>query len=79
MANRGSFRLKNFIRQFFKDDSGQTLVEFVLLLAISVSIIALLKNSIRSITTRLWEALAKRIAAACHDTQACAPGGEFNL
>ena len=74
-----SINLRAHFQAFLRDDSGQTIVEFVLLLAVSVSVIAVLKNSIRSLTIKLWEALAKRIAAACHDTQACGAGGEFNL
>ena len=71
-------RLARAAGRFWADESGQTIVEFVLLLAISVSVIALLKNSVRSITVRIWESLAKRIAAPCHEA-ACAPGDEFNL
>ena len=67
------------VQRFLADESGQTIVEFVLLLAISISVVALLKSSIRSITVKIWQNLAKRIAAPCHDAAACGPGDEFNL
>lgn len=67
------------MKDFLRDESGQTIVEFVLLAAVSITVVAVLKNSIRNITVRLWAALGKRIAAPCPDMGACAPGAEFNL
>lgn len=66
-------------RAFLADESGQTIVEFALLLAVSIGVILLLKNSIRDLTIKMWQGLGKRIAAPCHDTATCTPGEEFNL
>lgn len=67
------------LKSFYTDDSGQALVEYLLLTAVLIGVLVSLKNSIRTVTIRLWGMLGKRIASPCHDLRACEPGPEFDL
>ena len=62
--------------RFFNDDSGQALVEYILLLVVTVAILGLMKSSLKNVTVRFWTALAKRVAAPCPD---CNAGSDFDL
>lgn len=64
---------------FLEDQSGQAVVEYVLLLGAVVSIGMLMREAIKEITVRMWETLAVKIAAPCADLTACTPGGGFDL
>jgi Flp pilus assembly pilin Flp len=63
-------------RRFLKDESGQAILEFVLLLLVTIGVITFLKNNIKSITVKFWSYLAKRIAAPCPN---CDAGDDFVL
>ncbi|MGZ3652606.1 MAG: TadE/TadG family type IV pilus assembly protein [Bdellovibrionota bacterium] len=65
-------KLQNFIR----DDSGQALIEFFLLLLVIVMIVGTMKNGLRQITAKLWQFMARKIAAPC---PSCDAGLEFDL
>jgi Flp pilus assembly pilin Flp len=64
--------LKNFAR----DESGQALIEFFLLLLVVVLIVGTMKNGLRLITVKLWQFMARKIAAPC---PSCDAGLEFDL
>ena len=66
-------------KDFLRDDSGQAILEFIMLMAIAVGVVVVLKDSIRSATVKLWSGLAKRIASPCHDATVCIPEGNFDL
>jgi len=63
-------------RKFTKDESGQALVEFFLLLLVIVMIVGTMKNGLRWLTVKLWQYMAKRVAAPC---PICDAGLEFDL
>lgn len=64
------------LRRFLRDESGQAITEFFLLLLATVLIVSTLKNSLTSLTSRLWQFFARKIAAAC---PACDAGADFDL
>lgn len=64
------------MRKFAKDESGQALVEFFLLLLVIVMIVGTMKNGLRWLTVKLWQFMAKKIAAPC---PICDAGLEFDL
>ena len=64
---------------FWQDESGQTVLEFVLMLFIAIVVVTVLKESIREFTVRLWSLLARKIAAPCPDSRACPPEEDFQL
>lgn len=59
-----------------RDESGQALIEFFLLLLVIVMIVGTMKNGLRWLTVKLWQYMAKRIAAPCPN---CDAGLEFDL
>jgi Flp pilus assembly pilin Flp len=61
---------------FYRDESGQALIEFMLLLLVMVMIVGGMKDSLKVITAKLWQFMAKKIAAPC---PACDAGVEFDL
>ena len=67
------------IRRFVQDESGQAIVEFVLLAAMSIGVVIFLKDSLKRITVLIWVKLAKKIAAPCPIVEVCAPGEEFDI
>jgi Flp pilus assembly pilin Flp len=68
--------IMEMLRQFAEDESGQALVEFFLLLLVIVMIVGTMKNGLRWLTVKLWQYMAKRIAAPC---PVCDAGLEFDL
>lgn len=64
------------LRQFTRDESGQALIEFFLLLVVLVLIVGTMKNGLRWITVKLWQFMAQKIAAPC---PSCDAGLEFDL
>lgn len=64
------------MRSFFQDESGQAIIEFMLLLLVLVGIVGTLKASLKKVTTKLWTLFAKKIAAPC---PSCDAGMEFDL
>jgi Flp pilus assembly pilin Flp len=68
--------LMRTMRGFLKDESGQALIEFFLLLLVIVMIVGTMKNGLKWITVKLWQYMAKRIAAPC---PSCDAGLEFDL
>lgn len=67
--------MKTF-RAFLMDESGQAIVEFMLLMLVIVSIVGALKQSLKKLTVKLWSMWARKIAAPC---PACDAGEEFDL
>lgn len=64
------------MRRFLKEESGQAIIEFFLLLIVTIAIVGTLKNSLTYLTKRLWGFFARRIAAPCSE---CDAGTEFDL
>ena len=62
--------------RFLRDESGQAIIEFMLLLLAVIVLIGTLKTSLKSLTAKLWSLLARKIAAPC---PACDAGAEFDL
>lgn len=65
-----------FVHSFWKDESGQAIVEFFMLLLAVVAIIGALKLSLKTVTVKLWSLFARKIAAPC---PSCDAGAEFDL
>jgi Flp pilus assembly pilin Flp len=63
-------------RNFARDESGQALIEFFMLLLVIVLIVGTMKNGLRQLTAKLWQIMARKIAAPC---PACDAGQEFDL
>ena len=70
----GPFR--STLQRFLADESGQAIIEFMLLLLVLVGIVGSLKMALKKVTAKLWSLFAKRIAAPC---PACDAGLEFDL
>lgn len=64
------------MRRFLKDESGQAIIEFFLLLLATVLIVGTLKSTLTRLTVRLWGFFAKKIAAPC---PACDAGVDFDI
>jgi Flp pilus assembly pilin Flp len=64
------------LRHFLKDESGQALIEYALLMLVVVSVVGFMKTSLKELTVKLWVFFAKRIAAPC---ATCDAGTEFDL
>jgi Flp pilus assembly pilin Flp len=64
------------LRRFYRDESGQAITEFMLLLLVTIAIVAFMKNELKRVTSRFWVLLARRIAAPC---PSCDSGTEFDL
>lgn len=68
-------KMKSF-RAFLMDESGQAIIEFMLLLIVIISIVGAMKQGLKSLTVKLWAMFARKIAAPC---PACDAGAEFDL
>ena len=66
----------DFLRRFLKDESGQAIIEFFLLLLVTVLIVSTIKTTLTRLTAKLWSFFAKKIAAPC---PACDAGVDFDL
>jgi Flp pilus assembly pilin Flp len=64
------------LRSFVRDDSGQALIEFFLVLMVMVFIVGTMKKGLRWLTVKLWQFMARKIAAPC---PGCDAGLEFDL
>lgn len=64
------------MRSFLKDESGQAIIEFFLLLLVTIGVVSFLKTSLKNLTVKFWAFMGKRISAPC---PTCAPDPEFNL
>lgn len=64
------------LRHFLMDESGQAIIEFFLLLLVTIAIVGTLKTQLTQLTAKLWGFFARKIAAACPD---CEAGEDFNL
>jgi Flp pilus assembly pilin Flp len=53
------------MKHFFRDEEGQVLVDYLLTLALIVSVVLALGKTLRPSLYRLWQTLAQEIAAAC--------------
>ena len=69
-------RVGKLLKTFAKDESGQALIEFFLLLLVIVMIVGSMKNGLRWLTVKLWQFMARKIAAPC---PSCDAGLEFDL
>jgi Flp pilus assembly pilin Flp len=66
----------NIMRRFLKDESGQAIIEFFLLMLATIMIVGMLKTSLSSLTKRLWVFFARKIAAPC---TTCDAGSAFDI
>lgn len=64
------------LQHFLKDESGQAITEYFLLLLVVVTIVGTMKNSLKILTAKLWGFFGKKIAAPC---ASCDAGQEFDL
>jgi Flp pilus assembly pilin Flp len=53
------------LKTFIEDESGQAMLEYILLVGSAIGLVAMLKTSLNEMTGKLWKMLAKRIAAGC--------------
>lgn len=64
------------LKAFFREESGQAVIEFLLLLLVTIAIVSTLKTSVKKTTAKFWSYLAKKIAAPC---PSCDAGSDFDL
>lgn len=64
------------MHRFLKDESGQAIIEFFLLLLVTIGVVSFLKSGLKRVTVKFWSFLAKRIAAPC---PTCDAGSDFDL
>ncbi len=57
-------------KNLFQDQGGQAVVEYVLVIAMVISIVAIIATSFRKSIRLLWYTLTREIAPGCPD---CAP------
>jgi Flp pilus assembly pilin Flp len=57
-------------KNLFRDEQGQAIVEYILMLAMVISVVAIIATSFRKSIRLIWLQLTKEIAAGCPD---CAP------
>jgi Flp pilus assembly pilin Flp len=57
--------MRTFIHDFIQDESGQAIVEYILLISAVVAIAGGLKMSLKKVTKNLWVLLVKRVAGGC--------------
>lgn len=62
--------MKVMFSHWLLDESGQAIVEYILLVGAAVGLIAALKTALNEMTGKMWKKLATRIAAGC---VGCAP------
>jgi Flp pilus assembly pilin Flp len=46
-------------------ESGQAILEYVLMLMVAISVVAILSSGLKTSLLSLWEFMARQIAAAC--------------
>ena len=54
-----------FLAQLLNDQDGQALVEFMLMLAVSVSVVSIIGTAFRKSLLNIWKQLTREITAAC--------------
>ena len=59
-----------------EEESGQAIIEYVLLMLMVVGVVGAMKTSLKQITVKLWVLFAKKIAAPCGN---CNAGTAFDL
>ena len=64
------------LTRFLKDESGQAILEFMMVLLMTIIVVGTLKTSLTQMTAKLWGFFARRIAAAC---PGCDAGEDFDL
>ncbi|MBY0471246.1 hypothetical protein K2X30_08775 [bacterium] len=47
------------------DESGQTLVEYILAVAIALSVVVLLTNTVKGNLFNIWQRISQEVSAAC--------------
>ena len=57
--------VSNSFRAFLRDEEGQAVVEYVLMLITAISVVALMGAGLRRSLFTVWEFFAKQISAAC--------------
>ena len=53
------------MKGFFRDDSGQAVVEYVLMVMLALSVVSVIGITFRKTVIRMWEMISKDVAAAC--------------
>jgi Flp pilus assembly pilin Flp len=64
------------MRRFLKDESGQAIIEFFLILLVTVVVVGTLKTMLTRLTAKLWSFFGRKISAPC---PACDAGVDFDL
>lgn len=67
--------MKNFFN-FFKDENGQAVVDYVLTLTVVVTIVGIIATGFRRSLFKIWEIFSKEISAAC---PGCPPDPGVNI
>jgi len=68
--------IMDFMRHFLKDESGQAIIEFFLLLLVTILIVGTLKTSLTRLTAKLWGFFGRKIAVFC---PGCDAGVDFDI
>ena len=58
-----------FLVRLLNDEDGQALVEFMLMMAVSISVVSIIGTAFRKSLLNIWKQLTGEITAAC----ACCP------
>ena len=64
------------MKKFAKDESGQAILEFILLLLAVIAVTGSLKAMLKYMTAKVWALFARKVAAPC---PTCDAGSGFDL
>ena len=53
------------MRQLARDETGQAIVEYILMLLVAMTIVVAISKGMRGSLNRFWETLTREVAAAC--------------
>jgi Flp pilus assembly pilin Flp len=64
------------MRKFLDDEGGQAVVEYILMLIMAVSLVALIAKGFRTTLFKLWTLFAQEISAGC---PGCTPDPKIRI
>ena len=53
------------MRKLFDDSSGQVILEYVLMLALAVTLVVVFARGMRNSIYKLWKTIAREVAGPC--------------
>lgn len=72
----GRERLRGLFRELLREEDGQVIVEYILMLSAMLLVATILGTGFRRMLTTVWERIAKDVAAPC---PGCKPPPEIRF